>query len=536
MHETSILKRRYGPALGALALGLAIASPGAQAQEPQHGGTLIYGVESEIPWYDPHVVFGGSNKRVVLQIFEGLVDRDRSQSGRVPPLVPRLAESWDVSPDGTVYTFHLRQGVKFHDGTPFDADAVVFNFRRVIDPEFEFYKEGTDALRSGPYRYIEEVRAKDEHTVEIVLSQPWTHFVDQLSTTLPSGLPLIMSPASVEEWGNEDVNLHPVGTGPFKLEQYDPGVKTVIARNEEYWNDPLPYLDRIIFFITAEASTRVNALLSGTVDMITAIPPDQIAGIEAAGFKVIMPERMNLVYFFSLNVADGPFAEQAVRQAANYAVNRERLAHELLQDTVLPIWKMVPSTSPLFEPGAEAYPFEPDKARALLAEAGYPDGFSTTIEVPTGGSYMIDPVGIAQWVQRDLAAVGINTEIQSSDWVTYLGRWVEGLKPDVGANVIAWGTDYSEFWAVDVMGSEGFGNTGHINDPQLDAWFKEYQEAGSNEEALAVAQRIFDRVSEQAYFVPVVTDRVPIAHAEKVKGVEPVWDWLQSFEGYWIEQ
>ena len=140
-------------ACAALALLLAatpLATTGAVAEEPKSGGTLVYGVESEIPWYDPHVVFGGSNKRVVLQIFEGLVDRDRTQPGVVPPLVPRLAESWEVSDDGTVYRFHLRKGVSFHDGTPFDADAVVFNVRRVIDPEFEHYKEGTDPLRSGP--------------------------------------------------------------------------------------------------------------------------------------------------------------------------------------------------------------------------------------------------------------------------------------------------------------------------------------------------------------------------------------------------
>ena len=249
-----------------------------------------------------------------------------------------------------------------------------------------------------------------------------------------------------------------------------------------------------------------------------------------------MPERMNLVWFFSLNVADESLSDAKVRQAINYAIDRERIATELLQDTALPIWKMVPSTSELFEATDQAYPYDPDKARALLAEAGYPDGFSTTIVVPTGGSYMIDPVGIAQWVQRDLAGIGIDAQLQTYDWVTYLGHWVEGLKPGVAANVMAWGTDYSDLWAIDVMGSDGFGNTGHIKDPELDAQFVAYQEAETADDALAAADRIFDRVSEQAYFVPVVTDRVPIAHAPKVKGVEPVWDWLQSFENYWIEQ
>ena len=536
--ESRIFSARNMTALAAAAgllAGVSLTATATSAEEPKSGGTLVYGVESEIPWYDPHKVFGGSNKRVVLQIFEGLVDRDRTQPGMVPPLVPRLAESWDMSEDGMVYTFNLRKGVTFHDGTPFNADAVVFNIRRVIDPEFEYFLEDAGSLRGAPYRYLTEARAVDEHTVELVLDRPWGHFVDQLSTTLPSGLPLMMSPASVMEWGNEDVNLHPVGTGPFKLEEYDPGVKTVIAKNENYWNAPRPYLDRIIFFITAEASTRVTALESGEVEMITAIPPDRVADLRDAGFKIIMPEAMNLVWFFSLNQDDENLSDVRVRQAINYAIDRERIAGELLSDTAAPVWKMVPGTSALFNPGEQAYPHDPDKARALLAEAGYPDGFETTIQVPTGGSYMIDPVGIAEWVQRDLAAVGIKVSIDSSDWVTYLGHWIDGLKPGVAANVMAWGTDYSEFWAVDVMSSTAFGNTGHINDPTLDEWFTEYQEATDSAVALEVAGRIFDRVSDMAYFVPVVTDRVPIATTDRVKGIEPVPDWLQAFEVYWID-
>ena len=152
---------------------IAVVGLPAAADEPKHGGTLAYGIESKIPWYDPHVVFGGSNKRVVLQIFEGLVNRDRTQEGVIPPLTAELAESWDVSEDGKTYTFHLREGVKFHDGTDFNADAVVFNMRRVIDPDFEFYQKNGAALANGPYRFVKEVRAVDANTVEFELSQPW---------------------------------------------------------------------------------------------------------------------------------------------------------------------------------------------------------------------------------------------------------------------------------------------------------------------------------------------------------------------------
>jgi peptide/nickel transport system substrate-binding protein len=162
---------------------------------------------------DPHIVFGGSNKRVVMMVFEGLVERDRTQPGRTPPLAPALATSWSISNDGLTYTFKLRQGVKFHDGTPFNADAVVFNFRRIIDPSFEFYDKRTAPLRGAPLRYLKEAKAIDEYTVELVLSRPWEPFLDQLSTTLSSGLPLIMSPESVRKYGNEARTYAPPAQG-----------------------------------------------------------------------------------------------------------------------------------------------------------------------------------------------------------------------------------------------------------------------------------------------------------------------------------
>ena len=146
--------------------------------------------------------------------------------------------------------------------------------------------------------------------------------------------------------------------------------------------------------------------------MITAIPADRVEDLRDAGFKIIMPDRMNLVWFFSLNQDDENLSDVRVRQAINYAIDREKIANELLRDTAMPVWRMVPGTSSLFDPDSRAYPYDPERARSLLAEAGKTEGFETTLQVPTGGSYMIDPVGIAEWVQRDLAAVGIKVNIE----------------------------------------------------------------------------------------------------------------------------
>jgi peptide/nickel transport system substrate-binding protein len=164
--------------------------------QPKHGGSVVYGIESDIPSLDPHITFGGSNKRVVMSVFEGLVERDRgnvdpeAKPFARPEIVPVLAESWEVLDDGKRYRFKLRSGVTFHDGTPFNAEAVVFNFRRVIDPEFEHFFERASALRSSPLRHLVKVEAVDDMTVDLVLDQAWGPFLSQLGTFLSPGLPL----------------------------------------------------------------------------------------------------------------------------------------------------------------------------------------------------------------------------------------------------------------------------------------------------------------------------------------------------------
>jgi peptide/nickel transport system substrate-binding protein len=521
----------------AIALAVAclpiVPSPTRAQEKPVRGGTLIYGIESEIPWMDPHVVFGGSNKRVVKMAFEGLVDRDRTDPNRTPPLAPALAESWQVLQDGTVYRFNLRKNVKFHDGTEFDAAAVEFNFRRIIDPKFEFYYARTEPLKNGPLHHLKEVHVVDKYTVDLILDIPWAPFLDQLSTTLSSGLPLMIGPESVRKYGNDRVNLHPIGTGPFKIVSYGPGVSTVLERSADYWGQPYPYLDKVAFIVLPEASTRLAALESGEVDMITAIPSDRMASLKDAGFNIIMPKAMNLVWYISLNVS--ALSDARVRQAINYAIDRDAIVNSLLAGSAAKVAAMVPGTSALSNTDlASRYPYDPAKARELMKEAGLTGGFATTVQLPTGGSYMLDPVAIMERVQSDLAQIGIRISLQSYDWVTYLQHWIKGMPPEIGMNVMCWGTDYSEWWADDVMTSKGFANTGHINDPEIDALFEQYQNELDPAKSREITYKIFDRVSNEAYFVPIASDRAAIAAAAKVKGVEPVPDWMQDFSRYWI--
>jgi peptide/nickel transport system substrate-binding protein len=541
---------RLGRLLAAAGFGLALLSGGGSRAEqlpayfgdakPVFGGSIVYGIESDIPTFDPHITFGGSNKRVVFSVFEGLVKRDRANidfkgTFKNPPIVGGLASSWEELDGGTRYRFHLRQGISFHDGTPFNADAVVFNFRRIIDPGFKYYYERASALKKGPLQFVKSVDKVDDYTVDFVLSRPWSVFLSQLGGWLAPGLPLIMSPKSIETYGNEGVNAHPSGTGPFMITSIQPGVKIVAERNPHYWNGPQPYLDKITYVVMPEQSTRVFALERGEVDMITQLSPDNIERLKGEGFSVVEGPISNQMWYMAINTTDPPLNDVRVRQAINYAINRKAIASNLLKGICIPADNIVFPTSPLYST-AERYPYDPAKAKALLAEAGVPDGFSTSIRVPTSGSSMLIPVPMAEWIQRDLAKVGIKMSIVTNDWVTYLGFWLKGLQKGEGFNVMSWASDYDDFWGIDLFGTGAFGNGGHVDDKLINEDYVKYQAAMTEKEQNDIAAGIFKEVLEQAYTVPICSEKINILTSPHLHGVLPLTDPGHLTQFWWVEK
>jgi peptide/nickel transport system substrate-binding protein len=232
------------------------------AQQPKSGGTLRVAWEADLTGIDPHVSAGLQAYRVVGNLFNSLLTTDAEMN-----FVPDLAESWEILESSKVYVFHLRKGVKFHDGTDFDAEVVRWNFQRIIDPEEK-------ALDAPFYSIVESVEAIDAHTVKFTLKHP--------SRTL---LPVMaayrvgfaqMSPASYKRWGKEDVRLHPVGTGPFKLARWEQNQIIGLEKNPDYFKPGLPYLDRIDLRIMKEGVTRVTALRTGEVEFANYIPSEHV--------------------------------------------------------------------------------------------------------------------------------------------------------------------------------------------------------------------------------------------------------------------
>jgi peptide/nickel transport system substrate-binding protein len=308
-------------AAGTLALAAAVTPPAHAA------GTLIWGMPAETDILDPHATGGWSTYQVTYQIFEGLAKEDLTKADvPSPPLMPGLATSWDISPDGTVYTFKLRPGVKFHDGTPFDAAAVKFNFERFWDESSPNFYKKAKAFVIAYTKWIKSVEVVDPMTVRVTLKAANYQWLRQGLQSY--GQPLMVSPEAVKKYGNDGIALHPIGTGPFRFVQREQGVKTVLERNPDYWGTPAK-LDRIIIRPLQDPATRVNALENGEIQMMSTPPWDEIQRLVDAGFTLSTSANVPYINFLHLNFKSPAMQDIRVRKAINMAIDREGIAREI---------------------------------------------------------------------------------------------------------------------------------------------------------------------------------------------------------------
>ncbi len=258
------MRRLFRAVLTAMALSVAGAGTVALAQTPPN--VLIVGQIAEPQSLDPHTVTATNDFRILVNIYDGLV---RYKDGTLE-VEPALAESWTISDDGKTYTFKLRQGVKFHDGSDFNAEAVKFNFDRMLKEDHPFYNTGPFPL-SFNFSSIDAVNVLDEHTVEFKLKEPFAPFLSNLA--YPTGL--IVSPEAVKKYGKE-FGRHPSGTGPFKFAEWQSGQRVVVERNPDYW-DTAPALEAVVFRPITDANTRVAEMMAGGLDVMVEVPPDNLA-------------------------------------------------------------------------------------------------------------------------------------------------------------------------------------------------------------------------------------------------------------------
>ncbi|MDD7971825.1 ABC transporter substrate-binding protein [Roseinatronobacter alkalisoli] len=459
MANSSFTRRGTGLLAAALLASSALVAP-ALAQTPP--GVLVVGQIAEPQALDPHAVTAVNDFRILMNVYDGLV---RYASGTLE-VEPALAESWEISDDGTVYTFALREGVSFHDGSAFDADAVVWNFERMLNEDHPYHGTGPFPL-SFFFSAVDSVVALDANTVQFTLNEPYAPFLSNMA--YPTGL--IVSPAAVMEHG-DDFGRNPSGTGPFRFAEWRSNERVVVTRNEDYW-DGVAGTEAVIFRPISDANTRVAEMLSGGIDMMVEVPPVALSQFQGDSYELVEQAGPH-VWFLILNAKEGPFADQRVRQAANYAINKEALVNDVLEGTAdIAAGPTPPAFAWAYNDALEPYPHDPERARELLAEADA-EGASLTFYVTEGGSGMLDPIPMGTAIQADLAAVGFDVTIETYEWNTFLGRVNPGLEGKADMAQMAWMTndpDTLPFLTLrtDAWPDAGGFNSGYYSNPDVDA-------------------------------------------------------------------
>lgn len=479
--------------LQGVAVGIALSVVGvtsALAQIPDD--VLVIGQIAEPRSLDPAAVTAVNDFRILMNLYDGLV---RYQDGTLE-VEPALAESWNISDDGTVYTFNLRQDVSFHDGAPFNAEAVKFNFDRMLDEDHPYHHTGPFPL-SFFFSAIQETEVLDDYTVRMTLDAPYAPLLSNLA--YPTGL--LVSPAAVMEHG-EDFGRNPSGTGPFQFGEWRSNTRVVLEKNASYW-DGEPAMNALVFRPITDANTRVTEMLSGGLDMMVEVPPDNVALFVNDSDFTVHEQAGPHLWFLILNMKEGPFADQRVRQAINYAIDKQSLVDNVLSGTATVADSPIPAAFAwAYNDELEPYPYDPDKARQLITEAGF-EGADITFYVTEGGSGMLDPIPMGTAIQADLSAVGLNVSIETYEWNTFLGRVNPGLEGKADMAQMAWMTndpDTLPFLALrtEAWPEAGGFNSGYYSNPEVDELLEQARRSTDQNERAALYQQMQAIVYEDA--------------------------------------
>jgi len=385
-------------------LGVGLVSMAA-AQGARRGGTLRVAIGGDLVTLDPHLSGAAIDRQPYQNLFDKLVDTDAQLT-----IVPMLATSWTVSPDGRTVTFKLRTGVKFHDGTPFNAEAVKVNFDRMLDPKFP-------PIRKAEMRPVQRVAVIDPSTVQVVMDRPYS----PLLYALTDRAGMMLSPAALAKDGMNFAQ-HPVGTGPFRFVERVPQDHTTFERNPDYWAAGLPYADRLVFRAITSDPARIANLKSGDVDIVANVPLPQVpelakdAAQPGAGFRLL--ERGAFQWnAMPLNVTKPPFDNKLLRQALSLTIDRRVLANVVLRGAAYPARSFFPNGTPAYDPSIPIPERNVALAKEKLAQAGRPGGFTFTLLLPGAGQ---QDASIAQAIQSMAADAGIHAQIQILEGAAFL--------------------------------------------------------------------------------------------------------------------
>jgi len=400
-----------GPLVRLLAVAIltaALCAPAAAAAE----GQIAIAQGGDPSTLDPHMHAENFTFAVVHNIFDHLVLR--SVKDGVLTHEPGLATSWAVV-NPTTWEFKLRRGVTFHNGEDFNAEAVKFSIERVLNPEQK-------ARWRWAFAEIDRVEAVDSHTVRIVTKRPFPTLITNLGFAMP-----IMPPRYVREKGDGHVATRPVGTGPFKFVRWRKDDELVLEANETYWRGA-PKVKQLIWKPIPDETTRVAALVSGQVDIARGVPPSLEKQIQDSPRARVakVPSALN-IHIVLDTLKDGPLRDRRVRQAINYGVDKDAIIRTVLEGNGGAVGGPLTPVMFGYDARVAPYPYDPDRARRLLAEAGLAQGVSLTLNSPNG-RYIKDKE-VAEAIAGQLQKIGIQVQVAPHEWGSYVTKWPEGLSP-----------------------------------------------------------------------------------------------------------
>lgn len=523
----------------AVAAALALGAAPVMAQ-----GTLRVGMTaSDIPLTTGQTDQGGEGMRFMgYTVYDSLINWDLTSADAPSVLIPGLASDWTVGEDQTTWTFTIREGAKFHDGSEFTAEAAVWNFDKLLDQDSPQYDPRQSAQGKSRIPAVATYRAVDTYTFEITTAVP--------DATLPYQLAWILmsSPANWEALGQswDAVAESPSGTGPWIMESFVPRERAELVPFADHWDESrVPKLDKMVLIPLPEPNARSAALLSGQVDWIEAPAPDVIPALEGNGFEIVsntLPHN----WTWHLNRLEGsPWNDIRVRQAANLAIDREGMK-TLLGGLMVPAEGFLPPGSQWFGEPDFKVTYDPEGAKALLAEAGYgPDNpLKVKAMISPSGSGQMLPLPMNEYVQQSLGEVGIEVEFAVVEWNTMINIWRAGAADPSSQEAHSINFTYfiqDPFTGLirhlncDLIAPNGT-NWGHYCDEEMEALHAKIRNTFDPEEQDAVMRETHEKYVNEALFLMVTHDVAPRAMSPKVNGFVQAQNWYQNFGTITMEE
>ncbi len=527
------------PSTQSASSGAATSAPSSKELTPQKGGSIVVAYKDDLATLDPAIGYDWTNWPAEKLVFDGLLDYDSGTT-----IVPRLAASMpDVNADATVYTFKLRQGVKFTNGRELTADDVVYSITRVLDPKTSspgsgFFTgiQGAQDFIAGKATSVSGIQALDPYTVQFTLTAPDVTFLNKMALNFAYIVPKEVVAQEGQNFGHA-----PVGTGPFILKDWVSGQSLEFDRNPNYFMTDRPYLDKITIEVGVAPDVALLRLQKGDIQLMGDPPPGadwaQISADPTWANRLEKQPQVSTIYI-AINTTVKPFDNVLVRQALNYAIDKQHII-QLLNGRGTVANQVLPPLMPGYDKSYTGYDYNPDKAKSLLAQAGLANGFETSMEC-----IAVDPQPkLCESFQADLAAIGIKLTINTLAAPNVIDDAGNGKPPLTWSGGLGWIQDYpdpDDFYGP-ILGC-GSNTPGGWNWPRycnqtLDTQSKQLLAMTDRTARLAAYGPFFQQIMQDAPWVPVYNGEYDIAHSDKLHGQPTLThpEHLFYYEMMWLE-